>query len=55
MTIQLASPILSEPVFIETVSTVKEGEESDKSESASSQFVTIKSYLIVFLSGPMLL
>ena len=36
LTIQPASPILSEPVFKETISTVKEGEETDKSESASS-------------------
>ena len=36
VTIQPASPILSEPAFKETISTVKEGEETDKSESASN-------------------
>ena len=56
VTIQPASPILSEPAFKETISTVKEGEETDKSESASSVLevcdnVIINS-LIAFLSGP---
>ena len=54
--IQPASPILSEPAFKETISTVKEGEETDKSESASSVLkvcdnVIINS-LMAFLSGP---
>ena len=56
VTIQPASPILSQPAFKETISTVKEGEETDKSESASSVLevcdnVIINS-LIAFLSGP---
>ena len=56
VTIQPASAILSEPAFKETISTVKEGEETDKSESASSVLkvcdnVTINS-LIAFLLGP---
>ena len=56
VTIQPALPILSEPAFKETISTVKEGEETDKSESASSVLkvcdnVIINS-LIAFLSGP---
>ena len=56
VTVQPASPILSEPAFKETISTVKEREETDKSESASSVLkvcdnVIINS-LIAFLSGP---
>ena len=56
VTIQPASPILSEPAFKETISTVKEGEETDKSESASSVLKVcdnvITNSLIAFLSGP---
>ena len=57
VTIQPASPILSEPAFKETISTVKEGEETDKSESASSVLFkvcdnVIINSLIAFLSGP---
>ena len=56
VTIQPTSPILSEPAFKETISTVKERVETDKSESASSVLkvcdnVIINS-LIAFLSGP---
>ena len=58
VTIQPASAILSELeiAFKETISTVKEEEETDKSESASSVLKVcdniIINSLIAFLSGP---